>query len=111
MHRVDIMRVGLILIFVLGTAVAALASADGKGQGVYMNFCSSCHDAGIAGAPKTGDKAAWEARIAKGMDVLTKNAINGYQGDSGYMPPKGGNSSLTDDEVKAAVDYMVEESR
>lgn len=104
------LNLGLVALFLLGTAFSTLASEAGKGQGVYMNFCASCHDAGIAGAPKLGDEQAWKARIAKGMDALTQNAIKGYQGESGYMPPKGGNSSLTDDEVAAAVRYMVEES-
>ena len=65
-----------------------------------------CHGSGMGGAPKFGDAAAWEARIAKGIDVLYANAINGFRG-KGIMPPRGGNKNLTDDEVKAAVDYMV----
>ena len=90
---------------------AAIAADNGKGQGVYMNFCSSCHASGIAGAPKVGDKEAWAPRIATGMQTLTDRAITGYQGESGFMPAKGGNAALTDEEVAAAVEYMVEQSR
>jgi len=65
-----------------------------------------CHAAGVAGAPKLGDKAAWSARIAQGTSVLYVHAINGFQGKVGVMPPKGG-SPASDADVKAAVDYMV----
>ena len=61
-----------------------------------------CHGAGIAGAPKFGDKAAWAPRLKTGIDTLHSNALKG----KGAMPPKGGNGALSDDEVKAAVDYM-----
>ena len=70
--------------------------------------CAACHDAGIAGAPTTGDAAAWSDRIAQGLETLYKHAIEGYQGSVGYMPPKGGNAALSDESVKAAVDFMVE---
>ncbi len=86
-------------------------AADAKGQGVYMNFCSSCHASGIAGAPKVGDKQAWSSRIQQGMEVLNERAIKGYKGEAGYMPAKGGNAALSDDEVAAAVAYMVEQSQ
>ena len=65
------------------------------------------HGQGIAGAPKFGDKALWAPRVAQGVDVLYQHALNGFQGKGGLMPPKGGNTSLSDAEVKAAVDYMV----
>ncbi|SDZ93984.1 Cytochrome c5 [Desulfuromusa kysingii] len=80
---------------------------SGTGQTVYSKSCSSCHKMGIIGAPKTGDKATWEPLISGGMEPLVTAAING----KGNMPAKGGNSSLTDDEVKAAVEYMVEQSQ
>ncbi|HEX7043359.1 MAG TPA: cytochrome c5 family protein, partial [Burkholderiales bacterium] len=57
--------------------------------------------------PKFGDKAAWKDRVAQGMPTLYEHAIKGYQGKTGFMPPKGGNASLSDNAVKAAVDYMV----
>jgi cytochrome c5 len=66
----------------------------------------ACHGAGIAGAPKYGDKAAWAPRIAQGSNVLYDHALKGFQGKAGVMPPKGG-SSAPDADVKAAVDYMV----
>jgi len=92
--------------------MATVASADTtKGQGIYMNFCASCHAGGIAGAPKTGDVTAWQPRIAKGEAAVISNAIKGFQGASGFMPARGGNSALTDEEVTAAVLFMLEQSR
>lgn len=96
--------------FILG--IGSLANADtAKGQGIYMNFCAPCHTSGIAGAPKVGDKTNWQERNTKGTDAVVKNAINGYRGKSGFMPAKGGNSALTDEEVTAAVLYMLEQSK
>jgi cytochrome c5 len=89
----------------------AAADAGPDGQAVYQRACFACHGTGVAGAPKLGDQGAWDPRIAKGMDTLVSHAINGFQGDKGMMPPKGGNMSLSDDEVAAAVSYMVEESQ
>jgi cytochrome c5 len=86
------------------TAVANAGKADGKK--VFDATCVACHGAGIAGAPKVGDKASWEPRIKQGKDTLYEHAIKGFQGKAGMMPPKGG-SSASDDEIKAAVDYMV----
>lgn len=82
-----------------------VASAD-TGKKAYDTACFACHGAGIAGAPKLGDKAAWSARIGQGSPVLYEHAIKGFQGKAGVMPPKGG-SALPDADVKAAVDYMV----
>jgi cytochrome c5 len=82
----------------------ALVSTD-AGKKVYESACVACHGAGIAGAPKLGDKAAWADRIKQGQNVLYDHAIKGFQGKVGMMPPKGG-SAASDDEVKAAVDYM-----
>ncbi|HEX8613348.1 MAG TPA: c-type cytochrome [Telluria sp.] len=86
-------------------AEAPKLAAD-AGKTVYNAACIACHGAGIAGAPKFGDKAAWTARIAQGAPVLYEHAIKGYTGKNGMMPPKGG-SSASDEEVKAAVDFMV----
>ena len=92
-------------------AAAAAAPAAVDGKKVYDTACTACHAAGIAGAPKQGDKAAWAPRIAQGANVLYDHAIKGYQGKAGVMPAKGGNASLADAEVKAAVDYMVAGSK
>lgn len=95
------------------TTVAAAAPAEAvvlSGEEAYVS-CGACHTAGVAGAPTTGDVALWADRIAQGKETLYKHAIEGYQGDAGYMPAKGGNMALSDDSVKAAVDYMVEQSQ
>lgn len=89
----------------------ANAAEEDTGKAVFDSSCAACHATGVAGAPKIGDAAAWEDRIAKGMDTLYEHAIEGFQGKAGYMPPKGGNASLSDAQVKAAVDYMVSESK
>jgi cytochrome c5 len=85
---------------------AATAAARPDGKKVYDTACTACHTAGIAGAPKLGDKAAWSPRVAQGANVLYDHAVKGFQGKQGVMPPKGGNASLSDADVKAAVDYM-----
>jgi len=95
----------------IGTAQAQSTSTTVDGQKVYQASCIACHGAGIAGAPKVGNAAAWTSRIEAGADSLYANAINGFQGSSGVMPGKGGNAALSDDEVKAAVDYMVSQSQ
>lgn len=84
---------------------------NGHAKAVYEQSCAVCHDHGVAGAPKTGEADAWTDRIATGVDTLTQRAITGYTGDEGVMPAKGGNMSLTDEEVRAAVEYMVEKSQ
>ncbi len=65
----------------------------------------------MAGAPKTGDKAAWGPRIAQGIDTLHKHALEGYQGKAGYMPPKGGRADLSDQSIMNAVDYLVSQAK
>ncbi|MES2148439.1 MAG: c-type cytochrome [Pseudomonadota bacterium] len=84
--------------------MAPVSAADlAIGEKVYGATCLSCHGAAVLGAPKFADKAAWGPRIAKGKDVLYASALNGFK----MMPAKGGNAALKDDELKAAVDYMV----
>ena len=83
------------------------SASAANGEGVYKGACIACHGAGIAGAPKAGDKAAWTPRIAQGKTTLYDHAIKGFQGKAGVMPAKGGNVSLIDADVQAAVDYMV----
>lgn len=87
-------------------AAAPVAAGADAGKKAFDAACIACHGAGIAGAPKFGDKAAWTARLGQGAAVLYDHAIKGFQGKAGFMPPKGG-STLPDAEVKAAVDYMV----
>ena len=89
--------------------ISGQAMADGKGT--YDGACFACHATGAAGAPKFGDKAAWAPRIAKGMDVLKQHAVQGFKGDTGFMPAKGGRADLSDDAVGAAVEYMVSGSK
>ena len=86
-----------------GSTQVAAATAP---PALYSQVCSTCHAAGIAGAPKLGDKAAWAPRIAQGIDALTASAIKG----KGAMPPKGG-ASASDADIKALVTYMVNASK
>lgn len=92
-------------------AVAAAepeAARELDGQAVYQAACTACHTPGIAGAPRTGDESAWTPRIEQGMDTLVSHAIEGFQGQAGYMPPRGGHANLTDEQVRDAVQYMVD---
>ena len=90
------------------TAPAAqpAAAAGQAGEAVYSKACIVCHSTGVAGAPKVGDKAAWEPRLAQGMDTLMSTAVKG----KGAMPPKGGHANLSDAEIMAAIQYMLEKS-
>ena len=89
------------------TAAAPAAGGDlEKGEHVYKGTCSLCHATGTAGAPVLGSKADWEPRIAQGKETLYSHAINGFTGTKGAMPAKGANAGLSDEDVKAAVDYM-----
>lgn len=91
----------------IGKAPVMTASSGVDGKGTYQSACFACHATGAAGAPKVGDKAAWKKRIAQGSKTLLDHAINGFKG----MPAKGGNASLSDAAVKAAVEYMVKGSK
>ena len=84
-------------------APAAAESASVDGKAVYDRVCFACHGTGAAGAPKLGDKAAWAPRIAQGKATLLQHATNGFN----VMPPKGGNMSLSDNELEAAVEYLM----
>jgi cytochrome c5 len=81
------------------------AAVDGKA--VYDKVCFACHQQSVAGSPKLGDKAAWGPRIQQGMDTLVQSATKG----KGAMPPKGGNPAISDAEIRAAVEFMVSQSK
>lgn len=82
-------------------------SSAGGGEELFNSVCQACHSAGLAGAPKTGDKAAWKPRISQGIDALYASAINGKNA----MPPKGGAASAPDSDIKAAVDILVSKAK
>ena len=86
-----------------GTAVLLLPAWAADGKAVYDKTCVACHAAGVANAPKLGDKAAWAPRVATGKDALIASVMKG----KGAMPPKAGAASLKDDEIAAAVDFML----
>lgn len=89
-------------------ATAAAGAAAGRsGEEVYKSVCGMCHASGLAGAPRTGDKAGWSPRIAQGEDTLVKHAIEGIRG----MPARGTCATCTDDEIKATVQFMVSQSK
>ena len=90
-----------------GLAMAASGKAMADGAATYKMACAACHATGAANSPKLGDKAVWAPRIATGKDALYTSATKG----KGAMPPKGGRMDLSDDVIKAAVDYMVAQSK
>ncbi len=88
--------------------VAAAAETAGSGLGlpgdqIYNQFCSVCHAAGVAGAPKLGDKVAWKPRIDQGIETLLQHAIQGINA----MPPKGTCAQCSDSDLKATIEYMI----
>jgi cytochrome c5 len=87
-------------------SVMVIEKVPEGGEKIYQQACLMCHEAGVAGSPMTGDKAVWAARIDQGRDKLVKSAIEGI----GVMPPKGGQSQLSDDEVASAVDFMIQQA-
>ena len=101
----------IIAISVLGLVSLTATAQAADGEKTYKTACFACHDTGVAGSPKLGDKAAWKARIAQGNDKMYTHAIKGFTGKKGVMPAKGGRADLKDADVKAAVDYMVAQSK
>jgi cytochrome c5 len=95
----------------VATQLLADPARIAAGEKIYAQKCMACHATGAAGAPKLGDSDTWQARIDQGEATLFEHAIEGFQGKQGYMPAKGGFSDLSDDEVKAAVAYMVSQSQ
>ncbi len=103
----EIKPVGQVNVGSVPAPAPAAQTAAVDGESVFKGTCSACHATGAAGAPKVGDKAAWKPRIAKGIDTLLKHATGGFNA----MPPRGGNASLSDDAVKAAIKYMISQSQ
>ena len=106
--------VSILGIFLLGACSQSKEPSFNVAQATlaqYANTCEGCHEEGNGGAPKTGDVADWKQRVAKGMSKVRENAIVGYEGSTGIMPAKGGYTELTDEEVNAIVDYMIDMSR
>lgn len=93
-----------------GAAAQVAVATLRNGKDVYAAVCASCHDTGLGGAPKTGDKAAWAGRLAEGMGLLYLHSLKGYSGKSGVMPARGGRADLPLELVKQGVDYMVSRS-
>lgn len=91
-------------------AAPAPSGAAAEGEKAYNASCMACHKTGVAGAPRLGDKADWVPRIKQGKDVLYKHTIEGFKGQKGMMPPRGG-SALKDDQLKTVVDYMAGQSQ
>jgi cytochrome c5 len=98
------------LLAAVGTSMADEAKAPLTGPQVYNNVCIACHSPpGVGGAPALGNAEAWAPRIEQGMEILVAHAINGFSGKTGLMPRKGERPDLSDDEVAAAVQYMVDQ--
>ncbi len=87
---------------------SALTFADGKSD--YDTKCTACHGFGVAGAPTLDNKDSWTLRLEKGIEAMYENAIKGFQGETGYMPAKGGFADLSDEQIRAVVDYMVQQT-
>ncbi|VAW44989.1 hypothetical protein MNBD_GAMMA04-2236 [hydrothermal vent metagenome] len=99
-----------ILFICLVSSISFNAFSAGAGERVYNQVCFACHDQGVFGAPKLGDVLDWTDRISRGKSILNYNAIEGYAGSKGFMPPRGGDPTLSDMEVKEAVQYMIDKS-
>ncbi|EWH12164.1 cytochrome c5 [Catenovulum agarivorans DS-2] len=82
-----------------------------QGKAIWEGTCAVCHAQGLAGSPPIGNKKMWAKRIEKGLPVLFEHAKNGFSGETGLMPPRGGNEDLTDHQVELAVKYMVSQSQ
>ena len=95
--------VSLLTIFWSTAAVAT------NGTSVYEQNCMACHGDGVAGAPKLGEMDAWKERLPKGIDAMVTLVIEGVQGYSGAMPPRGGNPQLSDEQIREAVQYMLDQ--
>jgi cytochrome c5 len=111
MKELKAMRLPVLPVVVLCVAGLFSSTAIADGETIYNSGCVACHGAGIAGAPRVGDKVAWVHRIAQGTEIIYEHALNGFQGTAGIMPAKGGFTHLSDEEVKAAIDFMIKASK
>lgn len=100
-----------ILIFTCSLLLIPASAAFADGKAVFDKTCKMCHATGVAGAPKLGDKADWGTRSKQGIDTLVQHATNGFKGAKGFMPPKGGNPTLSDADIRAAVQYMLDAAK
>ena len=105
-----------LIIFILFSFVAISCSSQTNyqqidGQSVYNRYCAYCHDTGTQNAQIIGDKAGWQSRINQGFEILVSHSIDGYMGALGYMPPRGGHPRLSDNEIRAAVKYIIQQSQ
>ena len=101
--RTNLYFVPLLTFFWISSTGAA------NGASVYEQNCMACHGEGVAGAPRTGDTDAWKERLPKGIDAMVTIVIEGVQGYSGAMPPRGGNPNLSDEQIRETVQYMIDQ--
>ena len=108
--RIQNIRHGKHFVMIMAAALLAgvlQSAAAADGQAVYDKSCKLCHDKGVMGSPKTGDKDKWAPLIKGGDAALEESVIKG----KGKMKPRAGNSSLSDEDIKAAVAYMISKSQ
>jgi len=93
------------------TTTTVVGTVDfGNGKEIYDGLCMACHTTGVTGSPKFDEKERWVVIAAQGMSVIQGHAIKGFQGEKGVMPPKGGNTALSDDDIKNAIKYMLNQA-
>lgn len=101
--RTNISLIMLLMLF--GYSIQSAAN----GETVYQQNCMACHGEGVAGAPKLAEASAWKSRLQKGIDAMVTIVVDGVQGYSGTMPPRGGNPDLSDEQIRMAVQYMLDQ--
>jgi cytochrome c5 len=106
-ERMDVLNSGAPAQIAATSSTKSITVTSDPGESLYNTVCQACHSAGIAGAPKTGDKTAWSSRIDLSNDVLYASVINGKN----MMPARGGATGATDDDIREAVDYMLSKVR
>ena len=115
-NRISILAIMMLISACTPKATSITTQPDGReidlawGKAVYRKDCARCHDNGANGAQMIGDIEGWQSRIERGVPALVGNAIRGFSGALGYMPPRGGNPSLSHEAVTAATWYIVSKS-